>query len=144
MEIQIKRMRSSAILSKYQTALAAGFDFHAAIDSPKILHPHERYAFPTGLAMAIPAGYALSIYSRSGLGLKYGVVMANGVGLIDADYRGEISVLLTNNGGEDFVIEPGMRIAQGVIFRHETAEWSLTDKLDETERGDRGFGSTGQ
>ena len=144
MKIKITKLKPTAILPEYQTSLAAGFDFHAALDENYTLKPHERFAVPTGLAMEIPAGYALFIFSRSGLGRKFGIAMANGVGVIDADYRGEISVLLINNSEDDFIIEPKMRIAQGVILKHETADWDLVDELDmNTERGTNGFGSTG-
>ena len=144
MQIKIKKLRENATLPEYQTIGAAGFDFHAAISKSKTLKPNERLAIPTGLAMEIPEGFALNIYSRSGLSLKYGITMVNGVGLIDSDYRGEIHILLTNHGGEDFIVEPDMRIAQGVIFKYELAEWSLADELDETERNENGFGSTGE
>ena len=143
MQIKIKKLRENATLPKYQTTGAAGFDFHAAISEPEILKPNERLAITTGLSMEIPEGFALNIYSRSGLSLKHGIAMVNGVGLIDADYRGEIHILLINHSREDFIVEPDMRIAQGVIFKYESAEWSLADKLDETERGENGFGSTG-
>lgn len=143
MKVKVINLHPKNELPKYQTKLAAGFDFHAALGKNYILKPGERYAIPSGLAMEIPEGYALFIFSRSGLGRKFGIAMANGVGVIDADYRGEISVLLTNNGDEDFIIEPGMRIAQGIIIKHETAEWEEVDELEETEREKSGFGSTG-
>jgi len=143
MRIKIKKTRPDAILPEYQTAAAAGCDFHAAIDESQIIKPGERVATPTGLAMEIPVGYVLHIYARSGLSLKHGIIMANGVGVIDADYRGEIAILMTNAGDTDFVVEPNMRIAQGVIVRHETAEWAEVDDLSETDRGEGSFGSTG-
>jgi len=143
MKVKVINLHPGNNLPKYHTQSAAGFDFHAALNENYTIKPGERYAVPSGLAMEIPTGYALFIFSRSGLGRKFGVVMANGVGVIDADYRGEISVLLTNNGNEDFVIEPGMRIAQGVIIKHETAEWEEVNKLSETTRNKDGFGSTG-
>lgn len=143
MNIEVVKLNKGAILPKYQTELAAGFDFHAALEQEHILKPGERCAVPTGLAIAIPAGYVLGVFARSGLSSKYGITMANGVGIIDADYRGEIAVLLVNNGIENFVIEPNMRIAQGIVFKHETAQWKLVDELDKTKRGSRGFGSTG-
>ncbi|GHU08140.1 deoxyuridine 5'-triphosphate nucleotidohydrolase [Alphaproteobacteria bacterium] len=141
--VKIKKLRSDAILPEYQTPLSAGFDFHACIDKDIILKPGERYAVPTGLSMSLPAGYVTEIYARSGLAAKYGVAMANGVGVIDADYRGEYLILLGNYGNEKFIIEPNMRIAQGIIKKHETAEWEEIDELDETTRGKGGFGSTG-
>lgn len=144
MQIKIKRLRDNAILPEYQTAFAAAFDFHATIDEPKTLKPGERFPMPTGLAMAIPDGHVLNIYARSGLAFKYSVILANSVAVIDADYRGEIMVLLTNTSDQDFVVEPNMRIAQGMIIKHETAEWQEVDDLPETARDNGGFGSTGK
>lgn len=107
------------------------------------LQPMERRLIPTGLAVAVPRGYEAQVRARSGLSIKHGITMVNGVGTIDADYRGEFSVLVINLGQEAFTIEHGMRIAQMVIARHERAEWIEVDKLDETERGEGGYGSTG-
>ena len=143
MKVKIVNLHPENTLPKYQTKLAAGFDFHAAVSENVVLKTGERYAVPTGIAMEIPAGNVLCVFARSGLASKFGITMANGVGVIDADYRGEILVLLVNSGDEDFVIEPGMRIAQGVIFAHQTAQWEVVDKLNQTERGESGFGSTG-
>jgi len=97
---------------------------------------------PTGLAIALPVGYEAQVRARSGLSIKHGITMVNGIGTIDADYRGEIGVLVINLGQEPFTIEPDMRIAQLVINRYETATWQVVDELDETVRGDGGFGST--
>ncbi|MDR1969791.1 MAG: dUTP diphosphatase [Candidatus Nomurabacteria bacterium] len=144
MQIKIKKLRDDAILPEYQTAEAAGFDFHVAINEPKTLQPGERFAAPTGLAMDVPTGYVLNIHARSGMSLKHGITAANGVGVIDADYRGEIMVLLANISNKEFTVEPKMRIAQGVIVKHETAEWQKVDDLSETSRGEGGFGSTGK
>ena len=143
MNIQITRVHRDALLPQYHTAGAAGADVHACLDEPVTLQPMERRLIPTGLAVAIPRGYEAQIRARSGLSIKHGITMVNGVGTIDADYRGEFGVLVINLGQEAFTIEHGMRIAQMVIARHERAEWIEVDKLDETERGEGGYGSTG-
>ena len=143
MNLEVVKIKDSAILPDYQTAGSAGADIHACIDDPIILQPMERRAISTGLAVAIPEGYEIQIRARSGLGRSYGVTMVNGVGTIDSDYRGEISVLLINLGQEMFTIEPGMRIAQMVLARYEQIDWQEVDDIGETERGVRGFGSTG-
>ncbi len=118
-------------------------DLRANIDTPVVLHPMERKLIPTGLYMALPAGYEAQIRPRSGLALKHGITVLNTPGTIDADYRGEIMVLLVNFSQEDFTVNAGERIAQMVIARHETAEFSLVETLDETERGTGGYGHTG-
>lgn len=130
-------------LPNYATDQSAGMDLEAAIDAPLTLKPGERKIVQTGLSMALPAGYEAQIRPRSGLAFKHGVTVLNSPGTIDADYRGEIKVILANLGDEDFTIERGMRIAQMVIARHEQAVWSVVDTLEETERGAGGFGSTG-
>lgn len=142
MNIPIKKLKESAILPEYQTAQAAGMDLHACVDGPVTLAPMERQMIPTGLAIALPVGYEAQVRARSGLSIKHGITMVNGIGTIDADYRGEIGVLVINLGQEPFTIEPDMRIAQLVINRYETATWQVVDELDETARGDGGFGST--
>ena len=142
MNIQIKKLKDTAILPEYQTAQAAGMDLHACVDEPVTLAPMERRMIPTGIAIALPAGYEAQIRARSGMSIKHGITMVNGVGTVDADYRGEIGVLAINLGTEDFTIEPNMRIAQMVIARYETAQWQHVDELDETVRGSGGFGST--
>lgn len=142
MNIGIRKLKPGAILPEYQTAQAAGMDVHACLDEPVTLQPMERRMVPTGLAIALPVGYEAQLRARSGMSIKHGITMVNGVGTIDADYRGEIGALVINLGQEPFVIEPDMRIAQMVIARYETAEWELTDTLDETNRGAGGFGST--
>ena len=143
MNIQITRVHRDALLPQYQTAGAAGADVYACLDEPVTLQPMERRLIPTGLAVAIPRGYEAQIRARSGLSIKHGITMVNGVGTIDSDYRGEFSVLLINLGQEPFTIEPGMRIAQMVLARYEQIDWHEVDDLDETERGEGGFGSTG-
>ena len=144
MNIKITNLHKDAILPEYQTPGAAGADLHACIDKPITLQPMERQRIPTGVAIAIPKGFELQIRARSGMGLKHGITMVNGVGTIDSDFRGELGVLLINLGQEPFTVEPGMRIAQMVVARHETVEWREVDYLDETSRGDAGYGSTGQ
>jgi dUTP pyrophosphatase len=130
-------------LPKYGTEHAAGMDLEAAIDSPLTLKPGERLLVPTGVAIALPEGYEAQIRPRSGLAAKNGVTVLNSPGTIDADYRGEIKVILTNLGTEPFTIERGMRIAQMVIAAYSRVDWNLVDTLDETDRGAGGFGSTG-
>lgn len=143
MKIEVVKLRDDAILPVYQTAGAAGADIHACIDEPITLQPMERKMIPTGLAMAIPEGYEVQIRARSGMSIKHGITMVNGIGTIDADYRGEVGALVINLGQEAFTIEPGMRIAQMVVARYEVAGWNEVDVLDETERGVGGFGSSG-
>jgi dUTP pyrophosphatase len=144
MKVKIVKLKPEAKIPKYQTKHSAGMDLHACIDKPINLKPHEVYAVPTGISIALPAGYEMQIRGRSGLALKHAVSPANGIGTIDADYRGEICAVLVNNGKQDFVINPGDRIAQAVIAKYEVTDWQEVEKLDETERGSDGFGSTGK
>jgi len=130
-------------LPKYATEHAAGMDMEAAIDSPLVIKAGERALVPTGISIALPAGYEAQIRPRSGLAAKNGVTVLNSPGTIDADYRGEIKVILANLGAESFKVERGMRIAQMVVAAHATVQWSVVETLDETERGAGGFGSTG-
>lgn len=130
-------------LPKYETEQSAGMDLTAAIDEPFILGPGKRTLVPTGLAMALPAGYEAQVRPRSGLAAKHGITVLNTPGTVDADYRGEIKVILINLGEESFTIERGMRVAQMVIAKHETVAWDVTEDLEETARGAGGFGSTG-
>lgn len=143
MKIKIKKVQEHAILPEYQTALAAGFDFHAAITQPVVIKPGTFETISTGVAVEIPAGYELQIRPRSGLAFKHRVLPVNAIGTIDADYRGEMMVGLLNSGTVDFVVDPGMRIAQGVVAKHETVEWEEVSELSDTERSQGGFGSTG-
>lgn len=136
--------KSKHELPQYATPLSAGLDLRANIDSPVILGPMERCLVPTGLFMALPAGYEAQVRPRSGLALKKGVTVLNSPGTIDADYRGEVCIILVNLSTEPFTIEDGERVAQMVIARHEQAEWEVTDVLDETERGEGGFGHSGR
>lgn len=143
MKLDIVKLRPDAILPEYQTAGAAGADIHACIDAPITLQPLERRMIPTGLSMAIPIGYEVQIRARSGMSIKHGITMVNGIGTIDADYRGEVGVLAINLSDQAFTIEPGMRIAQMVVAKYETIGWNEVESLDETERGAGGYGSSG-
>lgn len=136
--------RSHHALPAYATALSAGMDLRANLDTPITLRPLERCLVPTGLFIALPQGYEAQVRPRSGLALKKGITVLNTPGTIDADYRGEIGVILVNLSQEDFVINDGERIAQMVVARHETVEWESVTSLDETERGAGGFGHTGK
>jgi dUTP pyrophosphatase len=143
MEVYIKRIHQNAVLPEYQTVGSAAADVSACVTEPVVLQPGERRIIPTGFAMMLPLGYEAQIRARSGLSAKHGICMANGVGTIDADYRGEVGVILINLGNEAFTVEPGMRIAQMAVVRCEQAAWHEVEQLDETERGAGGYGSTG-
>lgn len=130
-------------LPTYATPQSAGMDLRANLDAPVTLHPMERRLIPTGLHIALPEGYEAQVRPRSGLALKKGITVLNAPGTVDADYRGEVGVLLINLSAEDFVVNDGERIAQMVIARHEHAEFIPVDVLDETERGEGGYGHTG-
>ena len=130
-------------LPAYATVQSAGMDLRANIDEPIVLKPLERRLIPTGLHIALPAGYEAQVRPRSGLALKKGITVLNSPGTVDADYRGEVGVLLINLSQEDFVVNDGERIAQMVIARHEQAEFVEVEVLDETERGEGGYGHTG-
>lgn len=135
--------KSGRELPAYATAAAAGVDLRACIETPVTLAPLQRAMIPTGLYMQIPEGFEGQVRPRSGLAAKHGVTVLNTPGTIDADYRGEIKVVLVNLSDVAFTVEPGERIAQMVFARHEQAQWEETDSLDETGRGAGGFGSTG-
>ena len=130
-------------LPAYATPQSAGMDLRANLDEPLTLHPFERKLVKTGLFIALPEGCEAQVRPRSGLALKHGITVLNTPGTIDADYRGEVGVLLINLSQEDFVIEDGERIAQMVIARHEQGEFVVVEELDETERGAGGYGHTG-
>ena len=130
-------------LPKYETEASAGVDLRANIDSPVTLKPLERTIVPTGLFMELPIGYEAQVRPRSGLAAKKGVTVLNSPGTIDADYRGDVGVILVNLSNEEFVVEPGERVAQLVIAKHEQADWEEVEVLGETSRGAGGFGSTG-
>ena len=130
-------------LPAYATEQSAGMDLRANISEPIVLRPLERRLIPTGLHIALPAGYEAQVRPRSGLALKKGITVLNSPGTIDADYRGEVGVLLINLSQDDFVVNDGERIAQMVIARHEKADFIEVEILDETERGEGGYGHTG-
>ena len=131
-------------LPAYATEQSAGLDLRANIDAPIELKPLERCLVPTGLFMALPKGYEAQVRPRSGLAIKKGIGVLNSPGTIDADYRGEICIILVNLSSEKFIIEDGERIAQMVVSKFEQVQWDEVDVLDETERGDGGFGHTGK
>ena len=130
-------------LPAYATPQSAGMDLRANLDAPVTLHPLERRLIPTGLHIQLPEGYEAQVRPRSGLALKHGLTVLNTPGTIDADYRGEIGVVLINLSQEDFVVNDGERIAQMVIARHEQGDFAVVEELDETERGEGGYGHTG-
>lgn len=135
--------KSKHPLPEYQTPLSAGLDLRAALDSPVVLKSLERKLIGTGLYIELPSGFEAQIRPRSGLAFKFGVTVLNSPGTIDADYRGEIKILLVNNSREDFTVHDGERIAQMVVAKHEQIKWKLTENLSETRRGVGGYGSTG-
>lgn len=143
-DVRIKKLRENAIVPTYGSADAAGADLYAAIDVPVTIAPGETKFIPTGLAFEIPAGFAGFVHARSGLASKRGLAPANKVGVIDSDYRGEVMTALHNHGKESQTIDPGERIAQMVIAPYITANFILSDSLDDTQRGEGGFGSTGR
>ncbi|MFV0321315.1 MAG: dUTP diphosphatase [Alphaproteobacteria bacterium] len=144
-EIQIKRLAhgKNIPLPSFQTAGAAACDLYAAIEQPIILKASEHRIIPTGFAMALPQGYEAQIRPRSGWAAKSAITVLNSPGTIDCDYRGEVGVILINLGQEDFIIEPQARIAQMLVMPCYQWQWIETDTLDETHRGEGGFGSTG-
>ena len=131
-------------LPKYETLLSAGMDLRAYLEGPIVLKPLQRVLVKTGLFISLHPGYEAQVRPRSGLALKKGISVLNSPGTIDADYRGEIGVILINLSDSDFKIDSGDRIAQMVIAKHETVSWKSVDKLDDSLRGDKGFGSTGK
>ena len=142
MKIQIVN-RSRHPLPRYATPLSAGLDLCANLDAPVTLAPLERRLVPTGLYIALPAGYEAQVRPRSGLALKHGITLLNSPGTIDADYRGELGVILANLSDQPFTVADGDRIAQLVIDRHETVTWEPVEALGDTERGEGGFGHSG-
>lgn len=142
MKVQVIN-KSAYYLPEYATEKSAGMDLKANIYDPITLNPLERAMIPTGLSIALPDGTEAQIRPRSGLAAKHGISVLNAPGTIDADYRGEIKVILVNLSNEPFTINPGERIAQMVVARYERVEWEAVETLDETERGAGGFGSTG-
>ena len=141
--VKIKKLNENAQLPQYQTAGAAAADIYACVDEPITIEVGGSALIPTGFAMSIPSDTVALIFARSGLAVKRGITLSNSVGVIDSDYRGEVKVALTNNGGEPFTVSHGDRIAQMGIFPVLTAAFELCDELDSTDRGDGGFGHTG-
>jgi dUTP pyrophosphatase len=145
MSVNVKIVnKSHHQLPDYQTVLSAGMDLKANTDEPIALKPMERWLFPTGIYIQLPEGYEAQIRPRSGLAAKYGVTVTNAPGTVDADYTGEVKVSLINLSTDTVVIQPGERIAQMVVAKYEKVTWNEVAVLDETERGDGGFGSTGR
>ena len=142
MEVKIVN-KSRHRLPEYQTALSAGMDLKANTSEPIVLNPMQRELIPTGIYIQLPEGDEAQIRPRRGLAAKYGITVANAPGTIDADYIGEIKVILVNLSNEKFVINPGERIAQMVISKYEKIEWNEVSELEKTDRGEGGFGSTG-
>ncbi|MBN1182159.1 MAG: dUTP diphosphatase [Bacteroidales bacterium] len=136
--------KSKHELPQYSTALSAGLDLRANIELPIILKPLERKLVPTGLFIELPEGYEAQIRPRSGLAIKHGITVLNTPGTIDADYRGEIMVIMINISNDEFTINDGERICQMVINKHETIQWQIAEELVETDRGAGGFGHTGK
>lgn len=143
MEIKIIN-RSDNSLPAYETLHAAGMDLKAFLEEPVLLKPMQRQLIPTGIFIELPEGYEAQIRPRSGLAFKHGITVFNSPGTIDADYRGEIKVLLINFGDADFEIKNGERIAQMIVSKHEVVTWSETNELNETKRGAGGYGHTGK
>jgi dUTP pyrophosphatase len=143
MEVNIVN-KSKHALPEYATEASAGFDVRANIDSPLVLKPMERTLVPTGLFIELPAGFEAQVRPRSGLALKHGITVLNSPGTIDADYRGELKVILINLSGEEFTVNDGERIAQVIVARHERVQWHEAAQLADTKRGSGGFGHTGK
>jgi dUTP pyrophosphatase len=136
--------KSAHALPQYETAHAAGMDLRAFLETAITIKPLQRVLVPTGLYIELPVGFEAQIRPRSGLAYKHGISIVNSPGTIDADYRGEIKVLLVNLSDTDFVVNDGERIAQMVIAKHETIDWNLVEELNETARGEGGYGHTGK
>jgi len=143
MKIQVHYSGKHA-LPQFETTQSAGMDLRANIDAPVVLQPGDRALIPTGIKMALPEGYEAQIRPRSGLAYKHGITVLNSPGTIDADYRGDVGVLLINHGRAAFTVEDGMRVAQMVVAQYSQFEWESVEDLDETARGVGGFGSTGK
>ncbi|HOA42550.1 MAG TPA: dUTP diphosphatase [Bacillota bacterium] len=144
MKVRVKIVSSNGTLPRYETKGAAGMDLRALLGEPIVLNPGERCLVPTGIYIELPEGYEAQIRARSGLAIRHGIGLVNGIGTIDSDYRGEIKVGLINWGEESFIINNGDRIAQMVVTRYETVEWEPVDELGDSLRGAGGFGHTGR
>lgn len=143
-EIKVKKLRENAVIPKIATPGSAAADLHACIEEPVVVFARGSAIVPTGIAVAVPEGFGAFIFARSGLGIKHGIAPRNCVGVIDSDYRGEICVGLMNSSDEDYIINPGDRIAQMAIMPVMAASYIEADELSDTERGQGGFGSTGK
>ncbi len=143
-QVQVKKLHPDATRPEYMTELAAGMDICALLENEQVLEPGQRFLVPTGLAFAIPPGYEIQVRPRSGLAIKHGIALVNSPGTIDADYRGEVCIILINHGQENFTISSGDRIAQIVIAPVCQANITEVNELDETKRGAGGFGHTGR
>ncbi len=143
MIVKFNKLKTSAIIPSYQTEHSAGMDVSACLEQPIIIKHMQRTIVPTGLAVEVPEGFEVQVRARSGLSAKHGISLVNGIGTIDADYRGEIGVILVNLGEKDFVVNGGDRIAQLVVAKYEKVEIVESMKLSNTQRGGKGFGSTG-
>ena len=135
--------KSTNALPDYETDGSAGMDLRAHLEAPVVLKPLQRALIPTGLFLSIPKGFEVQVRARSGLAIKNGISLVNGIGTIDSDYRGEVKIILINLGNEDFTIDNGDRIAQMVLAKYERVEFQVVEDLDETHRGKGGFGHTG-
>ena len=135
--------KSTNALPDYETDGSAGMDLRAHLEAPVVLKPLQRALIPTGLFLSIPKGFEVQVRARSGLAIKNGISLVNGIGTIDSDYRGEVKIILINLGNEDFTIDNGVRIAQMVLAKYEMVEFQVVEDLDETHRGKGGFGHTG-
>ena len=144
LKVKIVRIRDGVSLPRYQTPGSAAMDLEAAIQETIVLQPMERIVIPSGFAMELPDGYEAQIRPRSGLSLKQGIALANGIATIDSDYRGEVGIILINLSGEPQAIEPHMRVAQMVVAPYSHVSWLQTDELHDTIRGSKGYGSTGK
>lgn len=140
----IRILTRSGILPEYETEGSAGMDIRACLEQDIVLSPGERALVPTGLFMEIPAGFEVQIRARSGLAIRHGIALVNGIGTIDSDYRGEVMVPMINLGQEDFTVTDGDRIAQMVLCAYERADFKIVEELHDTDRGSGGFGSTGR
>ncbi|MDX2494841.1 MAG: dUTP diphosphatase [Desulfuromusa sp.] len=143
-QVQVKKLHPGATLPEYMTELAAGMDICALLENALVLEPGQRFLVPTGLAFAIPPGYEIQVRPRSGLAIKHGIALVNSPGTIDADYRGEVCIILINHGQENFMISSGDRIAQIIVAPVCQADIVELTDLDETKRGSGGFGHTGK
>lgn len=144
MEMQVRIKTESGVLPAYETPGSSGMDLRAWLTEPILLQPGQRALIPTGIRLELPEGYEAQVRARSGLAVKHGIGLVNGIGTIDSDYRGEIQVPLINWGQEAFLVENGQRIAQMIIAKYERIQWEAADRLEDTARGSGGFGHTGK